>query len=175
MPKSFRSADISVEALQATIDKLRAQERKWRKGGGNAALIKYLASVYRLFTRWKRAGVLDPAVTLVTRLARLKQRRDRHPIRTIIEATSSADRRSASRWTQALRWAWRKQKRWPSLRKCLQTNGGIAGCARRWADFRAEGRVPPGCVRIGGEDRVPKIPLFVDVTMLDRYGNYLPS
>ena len=50
-----------------------------------------------------------------------------------LSASSTADRRSKSRWTQALRFA---------------------------------------LVRIGGEDRVPKIPLLVGEDLLDRYGDY---
>jgi integrase len=36
-------------------------------------------------------------------------------------------------------------------------NGGAAGCTSKWADLRAEGRTPPGFVRVGGENRVPKV------------------
>ena len=55
---------------------------------------------------------------------------------------------------------------------CLQANGGVAGCAEKWADIQAEKRTPVGFVRIGGEDRFPKIPFFVGIELLDQHGDW---
>ena len=73
---------------------------------------------------------------------------------------------------EALRFAWRERIKWPSLTGCLHANGGIAGCAAKWADLQAENRTPPGCVRVGGEHRFPKIPLFVGADMAGEFGNW---
>jgi hypothetical protein len=103
----------------------------------------------------------------MAKLAGIAYRTGHHPIRTIINATTKSDRRSKSRWTQALRYSWRERGRWPSVTRCLDANGGIAGCASKWADQQSWKRTPPGYVRVGGEDRVPKIPFLVGVDMLD--------
>lgn len=166
MPKISFSGDTSIEALHSAIHLLRAQESKWRKTGSKRTLRRYLNSVFDLHARWKRAGKLLPATTLVSRLFVGKKRSGRHPIRTLIDATSNADRRSKSRWTQALRYACRERAKWPTLAKCLRANGGIAGCASKWADQQSWKRTPPGFVRVGGEG-LPKVPLLVSVDLLD--------
>ena len=99
MTKISFSADMSVETLQDAIDVLQKLERRWRKTGSKRALQRYLTSVYELYATWKRAGVSRPAVAVITRLAGLRERK-RHPIRAIIDATCTADRRSKSRWTR---------------------------------------------------------------------------
>jgi hypothetical protein len=71
----------------------------------------------------------------------------------------------------AMRFAWRKREEWTSLSECLRANGGIAGCAAKRADEQPM-RTPPCCVRVCGEGRFPKIPLFVGVEMLDKYGDF---
>jgi hypothetical protein len=159
MRKKPLSANTSI-TLQNVMHALQALERRWRKTGSKRALVRYLAAVFDLYSGWKRAGVLPMAVARIAKLAALHDRTGRHPMRLIIEATSKADRRSKSRWTQALRYAWRERVRWPTLLRCLEANGGIAGCASKWADLQAEGRTPPGYVRVGGE-AFPRVPLFV--------------
>ena len=96
----------------------------------------------------------------IAKLTGLDDRDARHPIRTIIDSTSKADRRSKSRSTQALRYAWRKREKWPDLKSCLRANGGIAGCAGKWADLHAHKRTPKGYVRLGGES-FPKVPFLI--------------
>ena len=167
MPKIVSFPEPLSFALQATIELLRNQERKWRKTGSKRALVRYLAAVFDLYVTRKRAGILHTTVVRIAKLAGISCRTGRHPIRTIIEATSKADRRSKSRWTQALRFAWRERGTWPSLTSCLNANGGIAGCASKWADLQSEGRTPLGYMRAGGEDRVPEIPFFVHLDLFD--------
>ena len=166
------SAETSVEALQAAITMLTKLGRRWRKTGRKRALYRYLTTVFNLYAGWKRDGDARSVANRVARLAGSSVHHDRHPIRTIIDATSTADRKSKSRWTQALRFVWRERSQWKGLTDCLRASGGVAGCADKWATLQAENRTPQGCVRIGGEDRVPRIPLFVDVSLLDRYGDF---
>jgi hypothetical protein len=56
--------------------------------------------------------------------------------------------------------------------QCLKANGGVAGAAQKWADTHAVMRTPPGFVRVGGENRVPKIPFCIHVDLLDKYGTW---
>ena len=172
MPPIGHSAGTSVEALQAAIAMLTKLDRRWRNSGKKRALYRYLTAVFNLYAAWKHAGEARSVANRVARLAGWRMQRNRHPIRTIIDATSTADRKSKSRWTQALRFTWRERSKWKDLTECLRANQGIAGCAQKFADMRAETRTPPGYVRVGGEDRVPKIPFFVGVELLDRYGDY---
>ena len=63
-----------------------------------------------------------------------------HPIRVIIDATSTADIKTKSRWTRALRYAWRERKAWTDLKSFLRENGGPAGCAEQFAAIKARKR-----------------------------------
>jgi hypothetical protein len=151
MPKISFSADSSIEALQAAIDMLRLQELKWRKTSSRRCLIDYLKSVYRLYEAWMHCDCERLATRKLAKLAKIGEGFGRHPIRTIIDASSSADRRSKSRWTQGLRYVYRKRKRWGNFQRFLTDNGGIAGCASKLADLYSYRRTPKGYVRLGGE------------------------
>ena len=172
MPPIANSAGPSIEALQAAITMLTKLDRRWRKTGRKRALYKYLEMVFNLYVTWKRAGDIQTVAKRIARLAGSSVQHDLHPIRTIIDATSSTDRRSKSRWCRALKFAWRKRSEWKDLERCLRANGGIAGCAQKFGDLQVETRTPPGYVRVGGEDRFPKIPFFVGVELLARFGDY---
>jgi hypothetical protein len=164
-------AGMSVEALQAAMTMLTKLARRWRKTGRKRALYRYLTTLFRIYAAWKRDDTRT-AASRIAKLTGLRTQLHRHPVRTIIDATSTADRKSKSRWTQALRFAWRERSKWKCLEQCLRANRGVSGCASRWADMQAETRAPAGYVRVGGEDRVPKIPFFVGVEMIDQYGNW---
>ncbi|MCX7310297.1 MAG: hypothetical protein NTV56_00870 [Alphaproteobacteria bacterium] len=168
MPPIANSAGTSDETLQAALSLLTKQKRRWCKTGSK----RYLTTVFNFYSEWKNVGDARSVANRIARLAGSSVQPDRHPIRTIIDATSSADRKSKSRWTQALRYAWRQRSKWQDLTMCLQANGGIAGCADKWADIQAEKRTPVGFVRIGGEDRFLKIPFFVGIELLDQHGDW---
>lgn len=136
MPPIANSAGMSVEALQAAITMLTKLARRWRKSGKKRALYRYLQSVFNLYAAWKRAGIAQAAANRLSRLTGLGTQQRRHPVRSIIDVTSSADRRSKSRWTQALRFAWRQRSKWQNLIECLRANGGVSGGAARWAVAR---------------------------------------
>jgi hypothetical protein len=59
-----------------------------------------------------------------------------HPIRVILDASSTADIKIRSRWTRALKYAWRERKTWTDLISFLRENGRPAGCARQFAAIR---------------------------------------
>jgi hypothetical protein len=66
-----------------------------------------------------------------------RQRKGIHLIRMIIDASSGADNKTKSRWTRALRYAWRERREWKHLTTFLQEHGGPAGCAARFAALKA--------------------------------------
>jgi len=59
-----------------------------------------------------------------------------NPIRIIIDETCDADRKTKSKWTQALRYAWRYRSKWEKLADFFRRRGGIAGCASLFTHVR---------------------------------------
>ena len=55
------------------------------------------------------------------------------------------DLKTKSRWTRALRYAWRERKSCRDLRSFLRENGGPAGCAEKFAAINPGGKYP-GCI-----------------------------
>jgi hypothetical protein len=70
-------------------------------------------------------------------LERLITARGIHLIRIIIDATSRADKKTKSRWTRALRYAWHERREWKHLATFFEEFGGPAGCAARFAALKA--------------------------------------
>ena len=89
----------------------------------------------------------ESSKTLAQRIAKLFGlcKPSTYPIRVIIDATSTADNKTRSRWTSALRYAWRERKIWTDLASFLRKNGGPAGCADQFAAINPRGRYP-GCI-----------------------------
>ena len=173
MVKTDLQSQLADSTLMATIAKLRRQHRDWLSSRRADDLYRFLQSVFGCYSTWKRDGIERSASSRIAKLTGLNRSRRRHPIRAIIDATSAvADRRTKSRWTRALRHASLERSEWKDLIDCLRLHGGIAGCAQKFADLQAETRTPPGFMRVGSESRVPKVPLYVDATLLDRYGDY---
>lgn len=74
------------------------------------------------------AGIKDPA-------------RFKCPIFRIIIATSEVKPKAAAKMTQALRYA--NIVKWSDLPRGLGANGGISGCAGRYAELRRRGKIRP--------------------------------
>jgi hypothetical protein len=78
------------------------------------------------------------------RIGRLFDRpieRNTHLVRTIINASSTGiDVKTASRWTQALRFCWRERGEWSDLQRFMRSQGGIAGCASAFANRKRHGK-----------------------------------
>jgi hypothetical protein len=156
--------------LQAAARKLQRMHRRWRRSHQTGDLYSYLSGVYRLFRRWQNDDVAARAARRLLVLSGIAASRRRHPLRAIIDVSSGVDRKMKSRWTRALRYyvcLKRKHSGIGGLMQCLRANGGVAGAAQKWADAHAVMRTPPGFVRVGGENRVPKIPFFIHVDLID--------
>jgi hypothetical protein len=119
---------ISNQQLRQTIDGLRRLERKCFASRSRFAFYDYLAAVFELYVQLRRTKQAKKAAGLIAKLFQLRSPKHTHPIRAIIDATSSADLKTKSRWTRALRYAWRERKSWTDLRSFLRENGGPAGC-----------------------------------------------
>jgi hypothetical protein len=162
----------SFERLSSTLKKMRKWERNWRCSGSRRSLLRILQLIFELYRTLRALDLVRAGVVRIAKLSGIRCRPRAHPLRTIIDAVTKADRRTKSRWTRALRFAWKERRSYDSLEECFHENGGIAGCADKWTELRAAERTPSGFVRVGGENRVPKIPLFIGVELLDADGCY---
>jgi hypothetical protein len=136
---------ISDRQLRKTIDGLRRLERKCFASRKRFAFYDYLAGMFELYVQLRRTKQARKAARLIAKLFQLRLPKHTHPIRVIIDATSSADNKMKSRWTRALRYAWRERKAWTGLKTFLRENGGPAGCAELFATINPRGTYP-GCI-----------------------------
>jgi hypothetical protein len=136
---------ISDRQLRKIIDYLRELERKCFASRSRFAFYDYLAAVFELYVQLRQTKRAKRAATLIAKLFGLRQQNRAHPIRTIIEATSTAGIKTRSRWTRALKYAWRERKIWKDLGSFLRENGGPAGCADLFAAINSRGKYS-GCI-----------------------------
>ena len=111
----------SDQQLRKTIDDLRELERKCCASRSRFAFYDYLAAVFELYVQLKRT-------------------KQANPIRVIIDATSTADLKTRSRWSRALRYAWYELRTSTDFVAFLRENGGPAGCARQFAAITKKDR-----------------------------------
>ena len=142
----------SDRLLRRRISDLGKLERRCFATRKRFEVYRYLAAVYPLYAELMRANEIQTSVQRIAAWFNLDTRKHAHPIRLIIDASSEADRRTKSRWTLALRFAWHERKGWTDLEAFLRRNGGPAGCADQFAALHL--RSQRGCVRVGGEGRV---------------------
>jgi hypothetical protein len=135
----------SDRQLQKTLDGLRKLERKCFASRSRFAFYDYLAVVFELYVQLRRTKRAKRAATLIARLFGLRNHKRSHPIRVILDATSTTDDKTRSRWSRALRYAWRERKTWTDLGSFLRDNGGPAGCADQFAAINPRGKYP-GCI-----------------------------
>jgi hypothetical protein len=126
--------------LRKTIDGLRRLERKCFAARNRFAFYDYLAAVFDLYVQLRRRKQTKPLARRIANLFGLRKPNRTHPIRTIIDATSTTDIKTRSRWTRALKYAWRERRTWTGLGSFLRENGGPAGCAKQFAALKAEKR-----------------------------------
>jgi hypothetical protein len=136
---------IPDRQLRKTIDDLRELERKCFASRSRFAFYDYLAAVFELYVQLRRRNQAKPSARRIAKLFGLRKPNRTHPIRVIIDATSTADNKMKSRWTRALRYAWRERKIWTDLASFLRKNGGPAGCADQFAAINPWERYP-GCI-----------------------------
>jgi hypothetical protein len=97
------------------------------------AFYDYLAAVFGLYVLLRRTNRAKTSARRIAKLFKLRNQKRSHPIRVIINATSTADLKTRSRWTRALRLAWRDRRTWKDLGSFMRENGGPAGCAKQFA------------------------------------------
>jgi hypothetical protein len=136
---------ISDRQLRKIIDGLRELEQNCSASRSRFAFYDYLAGVFELYVQLRRTNQAKKSARLIPELFGHRHQKRTHPIRVIIDATSTADMKTKSRWTRALRYAWRERKAWKDLGSFLRENGGPAGCADQFAAVNPKGKYP-GCI-----------------------------
>jgi hypothetical protein len=126
----------SDQQLRKTIEDLRELERKCFAARNRFVFYDYLAAVFELYVQLRRTQQAKSWARRIAKLFGLRNQKCSHCIRVIIDATSTADLKTRSRWSRALRYAWRQRKTWKELGSFLRENGGPAGCARQFAVTR---------------------------------------
>jgi hypothetical protein len=133
---------ISDKQLRKTIEDLRELERNCFASRSRFAFYDYLAAVFEFYVQLRRRDEAKPSARRIAKLFGLRKQNRTHPIRVLIDATSTADLKTKSRWTRALKYAWRERKTWKELGSFLRENGGPAGCARQFAAVHPKARYP---------------------------------
>ena len=152
----------SGRQLRQTIAALKATERRCFTSRQRFGFYRYLAAVFKFYELLRRKNEARMSADRIAELFGIRTQKHTHSIRVIIEATSAADVKTKSRWCRALRFAWRERKRWKKFRAFLESNGGPAGCAAKFAALHPQhSRIPANAVRINGMDRVPTLPPLV--------------
>jgi hypothetical protein len=108
-----------------------------RPGKRRFGLYRYLRDVYRIYRDLRSRRVARKSTRRIAKLFKLSIQRKSHPIRILIEASAGPeDARQKSRWTQALKYAYGWQQPANRLKWLFKVTGGIAGCARKYADLQ---------------------------------------
>jgi hypothetical protein len=129
-----RKVRACKEAFRRAFGEVRPGKRRF-------AHYDYLQCVYSLYADLKGNGAAKKVSARIGRLFDRPVERNTHLVRTIINATSTGiDVKTASRWTQALRYCWRERGEWSDVREFMRSNGGIAGCASAFANRKRQGK-----------------------------------
>jgi len=156
---------LSDRQLRQTIADLKAIEKASFGSRRRFAFVAYLGAVYTFYELLRRKRVAKSSAHRIAKRFGIRTQERTHPIRIIIDATSAAtDAKMKSRWTRALRFAWRQRHQWNDLQEIWREYHGPAGAAARWSALRS--RLPLGSVETGGKCLVPRIQLLADVEPL---------
>jgi hypothetical protein len=136
---------MSDRQLRKVITDLIKLERNCFASRSRFAFYDYLAAVFDLYVRLRRTKQAKSAARRIAMLTGLRNQDRTHPIGVILDATSTADIKTRSRWSRALRYAWYERKASKDLRTFLRENGGPAGCADQFAAINPRGRYT-GCI-----------------------------
>jgi hypothetical protein len=98
---------------------------------------RYLRDVYELYLELRSRRIARKVTRRIAKIFHLSIKKKSHPIRILIEASAGPeDARQKSRWTQALKYAYGWQQPANRLKWLFKRTGGIAGCARKYADLQ---------------------------------------
>jgi hypothetical protein len=123
--------DYKLEAREGTLDYVAELWEVVSTSRGRDWFYDYLAAVYKYYYELRRHRIARKTTDEIqTKLSEGEAKFRNHPIRVLIDATCTADRRTKSRWTMALRYAWRRRTHWNGVTRYIKDHGGVAGSAR---------------------------------------------
>ena len=136
------STRITDEYLRKIINTLKQSAVKHRgdtrPGKRRFGLYRYLRDVYELYLELRSSRMARTATRRIAKLFHLSIKKKSHPIRILIEASAGPeDSRQKSRWSQALKYAYGWRQPANRLKWLFKRTGGIAGCARKYANLQA--------------------------------------
>jgi hypothetical protein len=130
------SPDEQTKLEIGTLRKI--EEKAFGPRHGKTDFYNYLDAAWNPYSLWEQGNRIRKRTERVARLCKVKLRKNTHPIRVIIDASSNQKADVKSEWTQALRYALKNksQIKTEGLKKFLESNGGVAGCASQVAKHR---------------------------------------
>jgi hypothetical protein len=130
--------DLFARKLERNVCRLRTLGERCFPSRNDRDLLIYLSFVHHAYAGLRRRKWARRGIKLLTSLCDLPARRDRHAVRAIIDASTSrkADAKAKSRAARALRYAWRQRGEWDDIIEFFHRNGGVAGCAAKFAQAK---------------------------------------
>ena len=126
----------AATTIKMGIRELRELERQsFGPRHGKTDFYEYLKAVY-IARDWTDFAGSRRSAKHVAALCHVGARKNKSPIRTLIDATSSQDRQTKSEWAQALEYAIANKVRGKGFKTFVKENGGVAGCAKKMAALR---------------------------------------
>ena len=124
-----------AKVLPRRLEKLAKLHGRCDASRSRYAFYDYLAEVLDFYRQLRRQGIAKSGGEYIARLEGLDPPIGTHVIRTLIDATSTADIKTKSRWTLAVRYAWAERRRFSrgNFKAFLRDNGGIIGCAQAFS------------------------------------------
>jgi hypothetical protein len=117
------------DELHTRLDAIRGLRKKSSHDPTRFRDYAYLGAVFNLYVFVRSNKCKKVAMSIMADDLELTITPDTHLIRALIDATCKVDPKTRSRWTRALRYAWKQRRHWDRLPRFLRRNGGIAGCA----------------------------------------------
>jgi hypothetical protein len=128
---------MSPEAkIRSEIEVLRELEEKaFGPRHGKFDFYDYLEGAWKLYSKWKEANKAQTRAKRLASMYKFKLRKNTHPIRALLDASSTKDVGDKSEWARALKYAERNRSQVEKVgfRHFLESNGGPAGCADKGA------------------------------------------
>jgi hypothetical protein len=131
--------------IKSKVEDLRQLEKQvFGPRHGKTDFYEYLKRIYNA-CNWTDPKEAARLARRVAKVYKLDTRKNKSPIRILIDATSKQDRLVKSRWTQAIEYAVAQRASGNAFKKFLEKNGGVSGCAKNMAALRKRklGRRPP--------------------------------
>ena len=117
------------------IEKLRKLHKQSRRSRDPKAQFPYLEKVYEFYSELRAKRQALPTSRKIAKTFNIDVRSDSHPIAIIIKASlSNKTDQAVNRWTQCLRQAWADRNSWSDFESYLKEQGGIRGCAEKFAN-----------------------------------------